>query len=233
MRFLEFDETRDFPYYRHNPRISKKGWAVLLFSVLLSLILYGTVSQKFNSAILGSLAFCLTMLIPLLYLSNWDYGLIFHRPTKSEITLAALMFIGYLAYAIIVGSLLGDYGLSGSGNTAESIGITAESTVALLFSMMGEELIKFIPLMFFMRLVYKFSSNRNLAIAVSSVIIMAGFGMLHYSPPRSTIISVLAVQGFGTIFEIYGYVRTKNLLVPYMSHLFTDALVFIVTLIGI
>ena len=233
MRFLKFDETRDFPYYKNNPRISKKGWLLLLFMVPVALISYDLSSYMFNSDIMGSLVFCLLLLIPLLYLSNWDYGLIFYRPTRDEIILAVLMFIGYMIYSIIVGSILEGYGLSGMTGSAETMGITLETTIGLIFSMMGEELVKLIPLMFFMRFVYKFSNNKNLAIGVSSVIIIIGFGLLHYAPPYSTLISVLALQGFGTIFELYGYLRTKNLFVPYISHLLTDVFVFIVVLSGI
>ena len=232
MSFLEFDETRDFPYYKNNPRISKKGWLLLLFMVPVALILYSLSSSMFNSDIIGSLIFCLLLLVPLLYLSNWDYGLLFYRPTRDEIILAVLMFVGYMAYSIIVGSVLDAYGLSGMEGGAETFGITVETTIGLIFSMMGEELVKLIPLMFLMRFVYKFTSNRNLAIAVSSIIILIGFGLLHYAPPYSTVISVLALQGFGTIFELYGYLRTKNLFVPYISHLLTDAFVFIIILLG-
>jgi hypothetical protein len=96
--------------------------------------------------------------------------------------------------------------------------------------MMGEELIKFIPLMFLMRVIYKFSNNRKLAIIISSIIICAYFGMLHYT---GSIIAALLIQGLGTVFELYGYIRTKNLLVPYMTHLITDMFIFIVVLMGL
>ena len=98
--------------------------------------------------------------------------------------------------------------------------------------MMGEELVKFIPLMFLMRLVYKFTSNRKLTIVIPAVIILICFGLIHYYPPYLTLASVLAIQGFGTIFEMYGYIRTKNIFVPYISHLLTSATVFIVVLLG-
>ena len=105
--------------------------------------------------------------------------------------------------------------------------------VFLLFSMMGEELLKFIPLMFFMRLIYKFTSNRKLSLIISTIIVLTCFGLLHYDPQTSTIISTLLIQGLGSIFEIYGYIKTKNLFVPYISHLLTDGLIFIIILLGL
>ena len=124
------------------------------------------------------------------------------------------MFAGYILYAICVGSILDYFDLSGVQQSADSMGITLESTIGLIFSMMGEELIKFIPLMFFMRIIYKYSQNRKLSISVSTIIVLIGFGLLHYMPPYSSLISVLALQGFGSIFEMYGYIKTKNIFVP-------------------
>lgn len=229
MKFLSFDETRDFPYYNHNPRLSKLQWFILL--ILVPIALFG--QFLFGSEFLGSIFFCFLILIPLLYFSNWDYKLLFHKPTKNEIILALLMFIGYMTYAIIAGVVLDSFHLSSAASITDSITVTPEIIISLIFSMMGEELLKFIPLMFFMRLVYKYTDNRKLSIIISFVLVLLGFGLLHYAPPFNTIASVLVLQGVGTIFELYGYLRTKNLLVPYITHLLTDAVIFILIFIGI
>ena len=231
MKFLEFDESRDFPFYRHNPRISSGGWLLLILSVPVALLVYALVG--FESEIIASVLFCLVMLIPLLYFSKWDYSLMFRKPTKNEIILAILMFAGYMIYALCLGSVLDMVGLGGvEASSAEEVGVTIQSTVGLLFSMMAEELLKFIPLMFLMRLVYKFTDNLKISVAVSTAIVLLGFGLLHYAPPTNTIVSVLLLQGLGSLFEMYGYLKTKNLFVPYISHLLTDAVMFIVILVG-
>jgi len=231
MKFLEFDESRDFPFYRHNPRISSGGWLLLILSVPVALLVYALVG--FESEIIASVLFCLIMLIPLLYFSKWDYSLMFRKPTKNEIILAILMFAGYMIYALCLGSVLDMVGLGGvEASSAEEVGVTIQSTVGLLFSMMAEELLKFIPLMFLMRLVYKFTDNLKISVAVSTALVLLGFGLLHYAPPTNTIVSVLLLQGLGSLFEMYGYLKTKNLFVPYISHLLTDAVMFIIILVG-
>ena len=227
--FFRFeDEGRDFPYYKHNPKISKTVWIVLLLTVPIAYLTYAIVGLK--NEILGSFLFCLIMLVPLLYFSKWDYSLIFRKPTRREIKLAVLLFIGYLIYALALGGVLDMIG-QGSTSTVESMGVDIYMMIGLIFSMMGEELMKFIPLMFLMRAVYKFTENRKLAVIASSVIIMIYFGLLHYDV-GTTLLSVLLTQGLGTIFELYGYIKTKNLFVPYLCHLFTDAFIFIFVLLG-
>lgn len=231
MKFLEFDDTRDFPFYRHNPRISKSGWFLLLLSVPIAYLIYALAGEV--SEIIGSILFCLVMLIPLLYFSGWDYSLMFRKPTKNEIILGVLLFAGYMIYSTVVGLSLDMVGLGGVPETAEAMGINIESTVGLIFSMMGEELLKFIPLMFLMRVVYKFSNNLKLSVVISVTLVLAGFGLLHYWPPSNTLASVLLLQGLGSLFEMYGYLKTKNLFVPYISHFLTDAVAFILILSGV
>ncbi|RAP51635.1 MAG: hypothetical protein BZ138_04700 [Methanosphaera sp. rholeuAM270] len=152
-----------------------------------------------------------------------------HKPTKREIILAVTMFISYIIYVLIMSIIMDFIGLGDTG-TSTAGAVSLETLVSLIFSMMNEELIKFIPLMFFMRLFYKYSENRNVSFILSSLIVLVGFGLLHYDG-NTAIYSVLLYQGFGTIFEVYGYYKTRNLLVPYLSHLLTDAFLLSLTLL--
>lgn len=229
--FFNFEDTsRDFPFYKHNPKLSKMAWVVLLASIPIAFVLYSVISLE--SEFIGSLVFCLTMLIPLLYYCNWDLYLIFHAPSRNELKLAIILFIVYIIYAIAMDTIIGAFSQP-SEVSPEAIGVTAEMTVSLIYSMMGEELVKFIPLMFFMRLIYKYSNNRKLSIVISTIIVLISFGLLHYTPGFTSLISVMLIQGFGSLSEIYGYLKTKNLFVPYITHLLTDGVIFMLMLIGI
>ncbi len=229
--FFNFEDTsRDFPFYKHNPKLSKMAWVVLLASIPIAFVLYSVISLE--SEFIGSLVFCLTMLIPLLYYCNWDLYLIFHAPSRNELKLAIILFIVYIIYAIAMDAIIGAFSQP-SEVSPEAIGVTAEMTVSLIYSMMGEELVKFIPLMFFMRLIYKYSNNRKLSIVISTIIVLISFGLLHYTPGFTSLISVMLIQGFGSLSEIYGYLKTKNLFVPYITHLLTDGVIFMLMLIGI
>lgn len=230
---FSFDEDRDFPYYNGNPKISLIGWTVLLLSIPLSFFAEAIVESALGSKILAALAFCLVMLIPLLYYSKWDYSLIFKKPTKSEIGLAVFMFACYMVYAIFMSTLLGNLGLAGADSSAQDMGIDWARTIGLVFSMMAEELLKFIPLMMLMRLFFKAFGKRRLAFVLSSVIVMIAFGLIHYDGVYHSLASVLLLQGLGTVFELYGYYRTKNIFVPYISHLLTDFISFCLILLGV
>lgn len=105
-----------------------------------------------------------------MYYSNWDFSLIFHKPTKNEIKLALILFISYLIYTIILGEVI--EALLSITTTTSELTVNAESLISLVFSMMAEKLIKFIPFVFIMRLVYKSTINRKFSIITSTVIVL-------------------------------------------------------------
>ena len=216
----------DFPCYRHNPKVSKFGWIVLFFAIFVGYLL-----QLIPNVILGGFLFFMVPLVALLYYLNWDVKAIFRKPAAKEVGLAVLLFVGYIIYCIVIGTVLDAFSLSGSEIVSKSY-VTIELLASLIFSLMGEELLKLIPFLFFMRLVYKYSNNRKLSVIVALLIVIACFGLLHVADMKS-IVSVLLMQGLGSMFEFYGYIKTKNVLIPYITHLCTDAFIFIIILLGV
>lgn len=95
------------------------------------------------------------ILIPLLYFLKWDYKAIFQKPKLKDVGLAVALFVGYIVYASLMGMLLENIGIVG-GELVESSTVTVMTTLPLIFSLMTEELIKFVPFMFFLRLFFKF-----------------------------------------------------------------------------
>lgn len=224
---LNLDNDRDFPYYNEIPRMSKIGWLVLLICIPVSYFASGFISGLSNDVI-GSIFFLLILLVPLLYFSNWDYSLFFQKPTRNEFILAVSMALAYFAYSTVFTLLLNANGIPDVTKADANV----VALISLVFSMMAEELIKFIPLMFLLRVFFKYTSNRRLSIMASSVITLIFFGLIHLEPTVS-IISVLVVQGAGSIFHLYVYLKTKNLFVSYLSHLMTDASVLILIMFGL
>ena len=214
----------DFPFYNKNPYIPKWGWVVLFVVFIFgSLLLF---SEKIHILILS----CIVYIVPVLYFLKWDYKAIFRMPSRRDILLVVVLFVGYLIYAVLMGAILEQFGIVSSG-TVNPESVTVMSLVGLVFSVMAEEFLKFIPFMFFLRVIYKFSNNRKLSLIISVAIIMIMFASLHAYNPIMFMFA-LCIQGFGSIFEFYGYIKTKNLMIPYLTHLFTDLFVFSIILLG-
>ena len=217
----------DFPIYKNNPYVPKSGWVVLFIAIFIGMLMQGLTGSELIDGIL----FVAIVLIPLLYYLKWDYKAIFQKPTSREILLAIALFAGYIISSLLLGSVL-EYFTISSTPTVDENTISVMSLFPLLFSLMGEELIKFIPFIFFLRLFYKYSNNRKLSVVVSMILVMAFFGLLHAMDTKS-ILSVLLLQGAGSIFEFYGYIKTKNILISYITHLCTDVFLFILIIMGL
>ena len=225
-RFKFEDEGYDFPFYNKNPYIPKWGW-VVLFVAFIAGTLLAVISGNLPFIILG----CIVFIVPVLYFLKWDYKVIFRMPSRKDLVLIVALFVGYIVYGMVMEMILKQFGIVSPG-TMGSEPVTIMTLVTSIFSLMGEEFLKFIPFIFLLRVLYKFSNNRKLSVIISVAIIMAMFACFHaYNP--TMLIFALFVQGFGSIFEFYGYIKTKNLIVPYLTHLLTDEIIFIIALLGI
>ena len=224
-RFKFEDKDYDFPFYDKNPYVPKWGWIVLFFVFLVGSVL--TMSEKLSAAILC----CIVFIVPVLYFLNWDYKAIFRKPSHRDIILAVALFIGYIIYAMIMSTILEQVGIVGGGLVEEG-SVTIMTIFKAIFSLMGEEFIKFIPFIFFLRVIYKYTSNRKLAVIISVALVMVMFASLHAFNPVMFLFA-LCIQGFGSIFEFYGYIKTKNILVSYITHLCTDVFIFSLALLGL
>lgn len=199
------------------------GWIVLFFALIIGFIL--SISDKIHFAIIG----CIVLIVPVLYFLKWDYNAIFRMPSRRDILLVVALFVGYMVYAFVMSTILEQFGIVSSG-TVDVGSLNVMALVNSIFSLMGEEFFKFIPLMFFLRVIYKYSNNRKLSIIISVAIVMVMFAALHaYNPIM--FIYALCIQGFGSIFEFFGYVKTKNIIIPYLTHLLTDELIFIILML--
>lgn len=215
----------DFPFYRKNPHVPKWGWIVLFLVFLFGYLFIGL--QTIRSGIIG----CVILIVPVLYFLKWDYSAIFQKPTLKEVGLALALFAGYIIYGIVVGMILEHLGLTGMEHTNKT-SVNIVMILEFVICLMGEEFIKFIPFMFFMRLIFKFTNKRKPAVIISMILVMIIFAAMH-SFNMITLLFAIFVQGFGSIFEFFGYIKTKNILIPYITHLCTDIFIMFIVMMGI
>ena len=61
---------------------------------------------------------------------------------------------------------------------------------------------------------------------------MIFFASLHAYNFKMFIFAIF-VQGFGSIFEFIGYIKTKNIFVSYITHLCTDIFIYSIVILGL
>lgn len=213
----------DFPFYRKNPYVPKWGWFVLLFLMLFGLLL--SISEKLHITILA----CVVLIVPVLYFLKWDYKAIFQKPKIKEVALAVGLFAGYIVYALLMSIALDNlFGLTGGDLIVD---YSWNALPPLFFSIMAEEIVKFIPFMFFLRVCFKYSNKRKLAVIFAMAVTMVFFASLH-AWTFKMFLYALCIQGFGSIFEFFGYIKTKNILISYITHICTDVFIIVLGIMG-
>lgn len=230
--FFKFEsETPDFPFYNENPRISTGKWAVMILSVILTLVLI-MVSDFLSE--LGTFRRLLYFIIPVLgfgFAINWKYGLICKKIKKSDIKLIVILLISELAVTLFLSNVLTYLGIVAQDNPVTSELMLISTWLIFPLQLFGEELIKIIPFIFFLTVFYHFTKNRKMSIVIATVLTLILFALLHL-PAYQNLISVLVLQGFCSIFTMYGYLKTKNIFVSYAIHFLLDTFIFMLVLIS-
>ena len=220
VELLKFErEGFDFPFYKDG--MSKDRWLALIIGILVpTLLIFG------NFHINGVLFDLLIFLVPTLafvYASKGDFSLILKKPIKSDIRLIISVIILEYVFTIIIGlvykAIFGEGALVGH-TTLYSFNLI--QMIVLFFQLFGEELIKFFVFIILFAVLMKYSGNRKVSIVVATVLMLVYFGLMHIPAYSGKVLQVLLIQGFGSIFTVFAYLKTKNILVSYICHASID-----------
>lgn len=226
--FFKFeDKTSDIPFYNGIPKLSKLDWIILIIAEILF------VTPIILPIYIGETEFafylCLVVLIPVLYVSRGNLSLFFKKIRKNDIKLIIACVILPYIYSMVMLAIIEVFKLAPQAQV-EGGSLTVISIVCILVQLMGEELFKIILLVIVMYAVYHFSKNRKLSIGISVISTMIVFGAVH-TGAYGTLMQVLLIQGLGSIFDLYAYIKTKNVLVSYTAHVLFDCIPFALELL--
>ena len=230
-KFKFLEDGVDFPFYNDIPKLSTAEWLLLLVPVIIILILLSVPS--FNSDYLPYI-FGIVTLIPALYVCKGNYGLLFKKPKARDFITIILCLVGYYVYsfgmAILLSYILG-YPVSADAVVGKFNNPSVFLVAGMIMQLIGEELFKIFMLLIGMYVIYKITKNRGLAIGLALIISMSIFGVAHSRAYNGKILQVLLIQGFGAFFNLYAYMKTKNVIVSYIVHIFIDFIPFTLVII--
>lgn len=217
-KFEFLEDGIDFPFYNNIPKLSGVDWAILVAAVLLFICLVNIhgffPKYKF-------LMYFAVVVIPALYVCKGNYGIFFKKPKLGDIRIIILCFVLYIIYAMLVAFLMKTFGDPATGDAVLNGTSKLMLIVSLVVQLWGEEFFKILLLIIVMYLVYRFTENRTLAIRISIIVTLLIFGLAHMSA-YGNILQVLLIQGLGSIFDLYAYMKTKNVIISYAVHLLID-----------
>lgn len=84
-----------------------------------------------------------------------------------------------------------------------------------------------------MYVIYRFTHERGIALLLGLILSMIIFGLVHYTAYEGRILQILLIQGFGSVFEYYAYLKTKNVWVCFLVHVLRDFIPVVMALLNV
>jgi len=218
MNYFKFEKgVHDFPFYNNNPPLSNKSWNILCIILILS-ILYTIITHKVLPTIITSSL----ILIYLLWSSNWNYKIVLHKPTSEEIIFLIVLIIIKVSFVCWI-ITISNYTSFVSSVPLISFG----NLISFAWDALIDDVILFIVMLLSMKLIYQYSKNRKSAIILSSIITIGIYGTLYLSL-NLNILSIFLVlyRYLGFTFDIFAYIKTKNLAICFLLHYVSRILLF-------
>jgi membrane protease YdiL (CAAX protease family) len=227
-QFFAFEENNsDFPFYRDNNFLTKKSGIVMLLSVLLFIFLIvGPIKFLENQEEL--ILFFVTVL-PLLYITQGKLGYMFKRPKSDDWLLIVLCIFGsfFILFVLaVITTLTGTAGMF-ARTSFQTQDLTILSIILQFVQIIGEELLRAFIFLITLHLTYKYTNNRKLSIIVGIIIALLSFGLLHVNSYDNMLYNIV-YMGFATFFELYPYIKTKNIVISIMVHFLFNMLVLVI-----
>ena len=154
--------------------------------------------------------------------------MIFRVPQVKDIKIIILGLIGVMILSAIINFIL----TGRIGNTATDAAMKGSPTVlliGLIIQLIGEELLKLIPLMLVVAFTYKSLGRKN-AIIVGIIISQLLFALVHIPAYGFDLRFLILALGVGGCILPITYIHTKNVAVPYFIHLIEDLIGLVVML---
>lgn len=218
-KFEFLEDGIDFPFYNDKPKLAVWEWGIIAVALIIFIILC---SIKGIPKTIHALLYFFVMIIPVIYICRGKLSIFFKMPKLKNIKTIILCTLGSIVYGVIMGAILkfSGYPVVGNANTALATNISFFAD--LFIQLVGEEFFKILLLLILMYVVYRYTENRSLSLWIGIIGTLTIFGLAHTEAYGGRVLQVLLIQGFGSIFDLYAYMKTKNIVVSYIVHILID-----------
>ena len=233
--FLKIDDDFwDFPFYRGKPAMPKFGWLILAVVVFVEMIMiFGLIDlipiplYSLPKEIVAILP-CIIFLLALAYACRGKLGLFFKVPTFNDVKIIIIFYILSSIYAFAMIFVLEFLGIPMAKNSAEaalhSIFPFITDIIIKLIALLEEELFKVSLLLILMAVIYYFTKDKKISVWVGVFLNLIIFGLCHLSAYNGNIIQCILVIGLGSFFDLFVYLKTKNIVNSWIVHVMYDYL---------
>ena len=212
------------PFLNGDSRFTTKNVAILLIGFLITVAAAFIIPPNGN-VMLRSILFALPQLLAIVYVFKDDMSNIFRMPKPRDIIIVIIGFILMFVFEILANFIGMALGIPFQTNNSVN-GTPLILIIRSIIQLLGEELVKVIPLIIITAYLYK-SIGRKAAIIVAIIISQIIFALIHIPAYGFSIGFLLLYMGFSSIVLPLVYVKTKNVVLSYLIHLLFDLYAFL------
>ena len=215
----------DFPFY-NDDNFTRRDLLILTSGVVLFCIWAVISSMQIFPSTINRIMYFLVITVPFLIVAKGKIGLIVKRPRLYDIVLIVLGTFAMFFISTMMIVLLVKIGVIDPNNIKSNPVVSVEHDtlffIGFFIQLIGEEMLKIVSFLVVLIAFYKRYGNRKAGIILGMFVSSLLFGLLHYGA-YGNLLQVIFTQGLGAgMIGIYQYVRTKNIMVSYVSHVLLD-----------
>ena len=230
-KYFFFENRYDFPYYSEKNKDSTRNLIILLITPLLFAFLIMGPIQFFKGQ--EQVILFLTTFFMLLFLTRGNLGVFFKKISFDDLRLVIVSYILYAVYYLLIVSFLQLINFKTvNASTSFFTDLNLLYYLTFILQVFAEEIFKIFLFLLLLGIIYSRIGNRKKSIIIAVFLTLIIFGLLHYNSYPS-IVQIILIQGFGGIFELYPYIKTKNMLIPIMVHLLINFSSWFMLLFGL
>lgn len=177
-----------------------------------------------DSRIIKGTVLLLGPLVPYLIVARGNIFTIIKKPRLGDLILVPVTLILTIGYSLGMGLLLYKLGFAIQGNAVYNETRDGVFFAFLFVQLFGEEMVKLNIFLGVLILAFKRTGNRKMSVVAAVIITLFIFGIAHFRAYNGSLVQILLIQGAGSIFALFCYMRSKNILTSYAMHFLQDFL---------
>ncbi len=222
----------DFPFYNDNPKI--QPWGILLFAAAVIYLSLSVFLEIEYPPYLGPVVFCALPLAAFLIVAKGRMSLIVKKFKAIDFVRIIVTLVLQYAFVLSIGVLRFRYfGAEPVGNAIMDAEMSVSLWIQLLIQLFGEEMYKLLIFLVALILIYKLTGKRTLSVIAATAVMLLCFALVHATAYDFKWVQILINQGIATLFCMYNYLKSKNILTSYIQHVLLDAVPLVMGMIGI
>ena len=220
----------DFPFYNDKNIKALDIFILAIMPILFTAYTFSSLSIPFG---LGPYLFCFLQLGAFLFVARGKISLLIKKLSFKDIVRVIVTLILQFIFALTLSAIL-RYVLkmTPTDNDVLKLDMDFMFWIKVIVQLFGEELYKILIFLVGLIITYKLTKKRTLSIVIGTIISLLCFAVIHFTT-YNNIIQILLLQGLATIFCMYNYLKSKNILTSYLQHLLFDSIPFVLAMFGL